>query len=362
MTQILGWRNSGHAVEVIRQAVETLARGEIVAFPTETGYVLAASGQHPEAVDRLEKGAPQQSIQTFMLAVRDERDAVDWVGDMSVMARRLARRSWPGPLALAWKNPRPESLQRLPETVRSTLAADALVLACPEHHAIQSVMHVIQEPLVLSEFALSSADQIAGAHREAVGLIVDDGMVNADRPRTIVQIDGESWMVQRPGAVSGDELRRRTAFMALFVCTGNTCRSPLAEALCKKQLAARLNCQPAELPDRGFLVLSAGLAAMIGGGAADEAVETARELGADLTAHQSRPLTPELANQADCVLAMTHNHLFSLVNYFPEVADRCRLLSADGLDIADPIGCDRKVYRQCAAEINQHLEKLVAEW
>jgi tRNA threonylcarbamoyl adenosine modification protein (Sua5/YciO/YrdC/YwlC family) len=362
MTQILGWQNSGQAVEVIPKAVEMLARGGTVAFPTETGYVLAASGQNFEAVNRLVKGGPQQSIQPLLLAVRDELDAVEWVGDMSLTARRLARRCWPGPLALAWKNPRPEYLKRMPETVRSMLATDALVLACPARNAFQSVIRVIQEPLVLSELAFGSADQIADAHPGAVDLVLDDGVVNADQPMTIVQIDGESWTVQRPGAVSEDELRRRTAFMALFVCTGNTCRSPLAEALCKKQLASRLNCEPAELPERGFLVLSAGLAAMMGGGAAAEAVETARELGADLTAHQSRPLSPELARQADCILAMTRSHLFSLVNYFPEVADRCRLLNADGLDIADPIGCDREVYRQCAAEINQHLEKLVAEW
>ncbi len=362
MTQILGWQNSDHTAEVVRQAVETLARGGTVAFPTETGYVLAASGQHPEAVDQLMNDTPQQSIHPLMLAVRDELDASEWLGDTSVTARRLARRSWPGPLALACKNPRPESLQRLPETVRSTLATDALMLACPAHHAIQSVMNVMQEPLVLSELALISPTQVVEAHGAAADLVVDDGVVRADRPMTIVQIDGESWTVQRPGEVSEDELRRRTAFMALFVCTGNTCRSPLAEALCKKQLAARLNCSPAELPERGFLVLSAGLAAMMGGGAAEEAVETARELGADLTAHRSQPLTYELAKQADCVLAMTRSHLFSLVNYFPEVAARCRLLSAEGLDIADPIGCDREVYRQCAAEINQHLEKLVAEW
>ena len=57
----------------------------------------------------------------------------------------------------------------------------------------------------------------------------------------------------------------------LFVCTGNTCRSPLAEALCKKRLADKLNCDPSALPQRGYQVLSAGLVATGGGGAAEEA-------------------------------------------------------------------------------------------
>ena len=66
-------------------------------------------------------------------------------------------------------------------------------------------------------------------------------------------------------------LHRIGARWTVFVCTGNTCRSPLAEGLCKKLLAERLGCPAEELPQRGFLVISAGIAAMMGGEAAAEA-------------------------------------------------------------------------------------------
>ena len=68
-------------------------------------------------------------------------------------------------------------------------------------------------------------------------------------------------------------LRQQSACLVVFVCTGNTCRSPLAEALCKKRLADALGCAMADLPGRGFFVCSAGLAAMMGGPAAAEAVD-----------------------------------------------------------------------------------------
>jgi protein-tyrosine phosphatase len=196
----------------------------------------------------------------------------------------------------------------------------------------------------------------------AVDLILDDGPSRYGQPTTVVQVNGASWKVVRAGVVSEELLRRQTSLLVIFVCTGNTCRSPLAEALCKKLLAEQLGCTIADLPGRGFLVISGGLTAMMGGGAALEAIEAARELGADLGGHRTRPLTREWAAQADCLVAMTQGHLLSLAHQFPDLLARCRLLRPDGADIPDPIGSAQEVYRQCAAEIAASVESLVAEW
>jgi len=149
--------------------------------------------------------------------------------------------------------------------------------------------------------------------------------------------------------------------MILFVCTGNTCRSPLAEALCKKLLGQQLGCAPEELPQRGFIVLSAGLAALMGGKAAAEAVEVAQEYGADLSQHSSRPLTQRLVAQADYVIGMTGSHLLALSSHYGSAGTRFRLLSTDGEDLPDPIGCERQVYRQCAEHILRDLQKLLPD-
>jgi len=107
-------------------------------------------------------------------------------------------------------------------------------------------------------------------------------------------------------------------------------------------------------------VLSAGIAAMIGEEAAPEAIETARELGADLTGHRTQPLTREVLAQADHVVAMTRGHLRALAragNSGPVP----RLLSGDGTDVGDPIGAPPEIYRQCAQQILGHLEALLPE-
>lgn len=147
----------------------------------------------------------------------------------------------------------------------------------------------------------------------------------------------------------------------LFVCTGNTCRSPLAEAVCKRRLADRLGCSPDELEEHGFVVQSAGVFAYPGEAASEGAVVAAAELGADLAAHRSRPVNPELLANATHVVAMTGGHLMALAGRFPNVGPPPVPL-ADGFDLPDPIGGDLDEYRACARAIADHVDRFITGW
>ncbi|HEX2205956.1 MAG TPA: low molecular weight protein arginine phosphatase [Longimicrobium sp.] len=94
---------------------------------------------------------------------------------------------------------------------------------------------------------------------------------------------------------------RGTTYNILFVCTGNTCRSPLAEGIAREELARR--------GWRHVQVASAGVAAREGDAASREAVSVAGRYGIDLGVHRSQPLTPELLAWADLVLGMSASHL-----------------------------------------------------
>jgi protein-tyrosine phosphatase len=369
MPEIVDWQRTADPRGAVRQVAEALGRGELVAFPTETVYGIAASALDPDAIERLRhcKGRPDEKPLT--LAVGGADDALDWVPDMSPLGRRLARRCWPGPVTLVFADGVAEGLAgRLTDRVRERVCpAGTLGLRVPAHAAILEVMRHLPGPLALTSANRSGEPDAttAAAVVEAVGdglaVVVDDGPSRYGQPSTVVKVADNSWQVLREGVVSGAVLQRLSCCMVVFVCTGNTCRSPLAEGLFKQLLAERLGCPVDELPQRGFLVLSAGITAMMGGRAAPEAVEAAREFGADLGQHVSQPLTPRLVEQADYLVAMTRGHLLALAERYQGRRGRPRLLAADGADVPDPIGCDQSVYRECARQIREHLGHLVSE-
>src|SRR5207245_9226247 len=135
-------------------------------------------------------------------------------------------------------------------------------------------MQLLGGPLVLTSAnrsggtAAVDAGHVLEAVGEGVDLVIDGGPSRYGRASTVVEVNGSTWKILREGVLSEEELERQSACEIVFVCTGNTCRSPLAEALCKKRLAERLGCAPPDLPRHGFAVQSAGLAAMIGDRAA----------------------------------------------------------------------------------------------
>ena len=144
----------------------------------------------------------------------------------------------------------------------------------------------------------------------------------------------------------------------LFVCTGNTCRSPMAESIAQALLAARKTEDGTEV-----VVGSAGVMAGRGMPATPEAADAAAAHGGDLSQHRSRGLTPDLVAEAEVVFAMTASHadaVRAMLGRSGASDEKIRLLDADS-DIPDPIGGPPAVYRDTADRIRAAIETRIEE-
>jgi len=142
----------------------------------------------------------------------------------------------------------------------------------------------------------------------------------------------------------------------LFICTGNVCRSPMAEALFRRAVSGRGE----------FRVLSAGLGAMDGQPPTPHSVHAMRELGVDISAQRSRMLTTDLVRSADLILGMTHSHVDTVALLYPAAAEKTFLLrefdetlETYEKDISDPIGSSYPVYVECRDQIEQGIVTLL---
>ena len=138
----------------------------------------------------------------------------------------------------------------------------------------------------------------------------------------------------------------------LFVCTGNICRSPMAEGLFQHATRGR----------KDFQAVSAGVGALEGQPPSIHAVRALRELGIDISNARSRVLTRELVEQADYIFGMTHSHVDSVNLLFPQAVEKTFLLREfdDTLDdfekdIGDPIGGSYETYTYCRDQIEQGI-------
>ncbi len=142
----------------------------------------------------------------------------------------------------------------------------------------------------------------------------------------------------------------------LFICTGNVCRSPMAQGIFRQAARGRGD----------YRVLSAGLGALEGQPPSSYAVQAVKELGIDISGLRSRMLTTELVQQADYIFGMTHSHVDTVTMLYPQVAEKTFLLrefdetlASFEKDISDPIGGSYEVYLNCRDQIEQGIASLL---
>lgn len=335
----------------VAEAARVLRAGGIVAFPTETVYGLAVNADDEAARRKLyeAKGRDARKACAFLLA--DRADAMRHVERFPPLARRLVDSFWPGPLTLVVPGADGTlvGLRLSSDPLPRALAAAA---GCP---ILQTSANRSGEP------AATDAKGVADAVGGAVDLLLDAGPTASGRPSTVVQCDDAAFSILREGAVAADLVVRAATDLTLVACTGNLCRSPMAEGFFRLEAAALLGCEPEDVVWRGHRFGSFGVMAVPGLPPTPEAVKAAKELGADISGVRSRPFAVALVQEARRVYGAARSHVEYLEPYFHERPKDLDLLRPDGKDVGDPIGLGLPVYRRAARELREACRRRVEE-
>ena len=193
---VIDIRNAEDSRDVVHRAVQALAEGQLIAIPTETVYGLAASACRPDAVERLLQVKGRPSGQPMALAIKSAEEAPDFVPDMSPLARRLARRCWPGPVTLVVDNEHRDGLvAQLPREVREVIAPNGSVgLRVPANEMTQDVLRMLTGPIVLTSANRSGQPEAVTAQEVVqyldgdVAMVLDDGPCRYGQPSSVVRV------------------------------------------------------------------------------------------------------------------------------------------------------------------------------
>jgi protein-tyrosine phosphatase len=331
----------------VAAASHAIQHDALVVLPTETVYGLAADPARPSSVARLLAWKGRPDAQPFTHHLARAADATALAAPLSRAAQRLAARYWPGPLTLVVADRQGGEVGlRVP----AQAFTQQVIAACGKSLFLTSVNRSGAPPLL-------TPDAIVAGCSDSLDLLYDDGPPPLQLSSTVVRVTRDGMQVMREGILTQAEVFATGAATVLFVCTGNTCRSPMAEVLARRLAADKLGVEPGAVLARGLRFVSAGIGAAFGEPASEGAVAAAAEVGCDLDGHVAQPLSAELVAQAERVYCMTTSHAARVRARVPEAGDKVQLLRRDGTDVGDPFGQSLVHYRQARDEIGAALRE-----
>ncbi len=364
-----------------RRAGEVFGAGGLVVFPTETVYGIGAPVANDKGYRALRQFKGRPDDEPFTVHLPDAAAATRYGKLDDPWMCRILGRFLPGPVTLV--------VDVSEQEIAASLASMGLTsehrnriyhgltvgLRCPDDAVARAVLGSVSSPVVASSANPRGASPPMDAHAaaKAVGdaaeIVIDGGHCRYAKPSTIVRIIRPTaatpgglprFEVLRDGVLDERSIRNLLRWTMLLVCSGNTCRSPMAEGIARKLAASRWGLAPDDLESAGIRIISGGVFTGGGSPASPQAVHAAAQMGIDIAGHRSRPVGPDLVNEVDVIYCMTRSHQQAIIEMMPSAVDKTFLLDEPN-DIEDPIGADDEAYERTAAEIAAALERRLKE-
>lgn len=349
----------------LKKAADLLDSGSLVAFPTETVYGIGCKVEI-KALERLNDVKDRQLGKRYTLHIGNHEQLVKYVPSMDARVRKLVQNAFPGPVTIVFEldeRALKRARKKLGKDVFGLLYAEGtLGVRYPDNPVACAVLSQTQSAVVApsanpaGQEPANTARQVLNYFEGKIDAVVDAAGFGSvyQQNSTVVKIGRDGIRVLREGAVSSDQIREWSTLQILFVCTGNTCRSPMAAGFCRKFFSDNLGCSVDELEELGYKIGSAGIAALDGIPASSDAVEVCREQRIDLTSHRSHQLTLRDIEQSDLIFTMSQSHRDCILQMHPSALRKCFMLDSHK-EIRDPVGLGVDVYWDCFRQISGNI-------
>lgn len=329
----------------LREVAKASKEGRIVCFPTDTVYGIGAPMSIPGLSEKLLrlKGRSDELALSYYIG---EWEMIDYLRvKKTPVFRFLSRTFWPGSVSLVVQS----------ETGRS------IIIRYPRNLLATALINSAGEPFIAASAHVSgmplprSAGDIAAQLGNQVEYLIDSGACEWGEDSTVVDItDEKEPKILRKGVLAAEVeavlLKVREGRYArrkvLIVCTGNSCRSPMAEGWLRDELERRGLSEEIEIS-------SCGVGTRDGMPATPEAVFVMKNREVDISEHRSRQCTREDILSADVILAMSQQHALFITSMMPSAREKIKVLN-----VMDPIGMSLPVYEDVMNVIEKKMQSL----
>ena len=339
---------------LIKKAAQVILKGGVVALPTETVYGLAVRSDKEEVVEKLYQLKKRPRDKPFSFACGSTVRVVnDFLSIMPPFVYRLMEEFLPGPLTIIYYSHQDKKIG----------------VRVPSHAVAKAILQELNVPAYLPSANISgekeavSAAEVEAVFGDSIDLIVESGRCEYSRPSTVVDFTHKPYKIVREGIVPEKNIAR--AFVKkriILVCTGNSCRSPMAQFLLVKYLR-----QLMPYSENRYEIFSAGISAYEGSAAAPYVISILREReDLDVRDFHARKLDKYMVLSSDLIFTMedaqseyvlkfvpsSEGRVFNLKKFLPPELEK---------DIPDPIGRNMGVYQEAYDLIKKATLELI-EW
>ncbi len=353
----------------IAEAAALVDQGALVAFPTETVYGIACRAKR-DSLTRLDDVKGRTAEKHFTLHIGRSDDVRKYIPAIGLKAQKLIKNAWPGPLTIVFElDEKDMDIQRRgfeQDVFERLFEQNSIGIRCPDHAVAATLLQQTSHPVVAPSANLTGkapavdGEQVLADLSGRIEMLLDAGASRYRKSSTVVKVGKEGLKVLRDGVYSQKDLEALSKVRFLFVCTGNTCRSPMAEGIFRKYLAEKVKCNIDDLGKIGYTIGSAGVIGSAGFPASPEAIVACASKGIDISNHRNRGLSRELIEESDFIFTMEPMHRQRVISLEPKAESKCLLLAA-GKRIPDPIGHSQEFYNYCANIIEKAVQERIGE-